>query len=101
MMGTSGRLDLRRCFEIVRNLYIAFGRVADTQPHHGKTRTTTAHPLGKVFVLGDDHRAVFLGVPPDWSILALSEIDIQNVLGLGALFPATIGPGRRVVACQQ
>jgi hypothetical protein len=25
MMGTSGRLDLRRCFKIVRNLYIAFG----------------------------------------------------------------------------
>ena len=63
------------------------GRVADTQPHHRRARTTTAHPLGKVFVFGDDHRAVFLGVTPDWSILALGEIDIQNMLGLMPFFP--------------
>jgi hypothetical protein len=57
------------------------GRVADTQP------------LGKVFVFGDDHRAVFLGVPPDWSILALGEIEIQNVLGLMPFFPQPSGQG--------
>jgi hypothetical protein len=70
-----------------------FPKGINAQPYHRRTRTAAPHPPGKVFVFGDDHRAMLMGVPPDWSILAFGEIDIKNMIGLMPFFPQPSGQG--------
>ncbi len=56
--------------------------MTNAQPNNRRAGTTTTHPLGKILVFGDYHSSMLLGVLPDGSVLALGEIDFENVFGL-------------------
>ena len=73
------------------------GAITDAQPDDSGTRTTTAHPFGKILVLRYNRGSLFLSILPNDSVLALCQPDFQNMFSLVTLF--TQPAGQRIRSC--
>jgi hypothetical protein len=77
------------------------GRIAYAQPHDARTGVGRLHAQGKVLVLGHNHVATGLRVPPDRPVFGLAETDLAHRLRLASRFDQPAGERRGQLGIDQ